>query len=183
MTAIVSLSALTASPAVRRSPPYASTASQAPPAPSPRSNRPPLMTSRVAADLAISGGCRRGRLDTSGKKRIRSVRATGALSNVHVSRNSPDRDGPGCPPGQVPAARSAGPAPIPHRTAWARWSTRTPAACRNPPLCLHFRHRPDRHLRVHTPTLVAEYAPSPHSDPRTAQTPGKHKVSNLDYRP
>lgn len=51
----------------RRGPPYASMASQKPPAPRPSSKRPPLSRSIVAAAFAMTAGGRSGKLATSGK--------------------------------------------------------------------------------------------------------------------
>ena len=50
-------------------PPYPSMASQKPPAPKPRSNRPSDNRSKVAAVLARTAGGRNGRLATSGNTR------------------------------------------------------------------------------------------------------------------
>jgi len=75
MTSMASLSAVTASPGVRRGPPIAAIASQKAPAPRPRSTRPPESRSRLAAARASTAGGRSGRLTTLGASRTRSVRA------------------------------------------------------------------------------------------------------------
>ena len=62
------------------------TAFQKFPAPSPSSNRPPLITSIDAAALAIIGGSRIARLVTSGKNRSRSVLASRSAMSEYVSR-------------------------------------------------------------------------------------------------
>jgi hypothetical protein len=84
---MASSAAWSASAGVRRGPPMAATASQKAPAPSPSSTRPPVGTSRVAADLASIAGGRRGRLATSGKNRMRVVCPASQAIRVHVSWN------------------------------------------------------------------------------------------------
>ena len=71
MIAIASSRASNASRFVRSGRPMPATAFQKFPAPSPSSNRPPLITSIDAAALAIIGGSRIARLVTSGKNRSR----------------------------------------------------------------------------------------------------------------
>ncbi len=60
-------------------------ASQKPPAPRPRSNRPPLSRSMVTAVLASTAGGRNGRFATSGKSPMVSVDAAIIASSDQVS--------------------------------------------------------------------------------------------------
>ena len=87
MTSMPSARASTAWPGVSRVPPYASIASQKPPAPSPSATRPPLSRSRLATDLASTAGWRSGRFSTLPERWILCVRAAANDINVHVSRN------------------------------------------------------------------------------------------------
>src|SRR5213592_2346801 len=83
---IASRSASTPSPGERRGPPIVATRSHEAPAPSPSSNRPPLIESSDIAAFAIIAGGRSGRFATSGKIVIRSVRASRSAISIHVSR-------------------------------------------------------------------------------------------------
>ncbi len=62
-------------------------ASQKPPAPSARSNRPPERRSRLAAARAVTAGGRIGTFSTFGAMCTRRVRAATQESSVQVSRN------------------------------------------------------------------------------------------------
>jgi hypothetical protein len=76
MTSIASSSASTNSPGVRRGPPKPAITAWKPPAPRPRSKRPPLSTSSDAAAFAITAGGRSGRFATSVKNEMRFVSAS-----------------------------------------------------------------------------------------------------------
>lgn len=86
MIRIASSSDSSASRPDRTGPPMAPIPSQKAPAPRPSSKRPPESTSSEAACLAIMAGPRSGRFATSGKKRIRSVRASRSARSAQVSR-------------------------------------------------------------------------------------------------